>query len=679
MRNHKKQIIACLMIAVISSSAVTGCQGPQRPGIAPGQNQEAEESSKEETRMPESEEKESMENEKYSKGETWEAREPEAVQLSPEDYEGWNQLLAENEISETFAKGLDRFAYESGSAVLKEAAGNGNYSPLSLYYTLAMAGCGARGETAGQILERLGVTDQKELEDQCRRLYQSFAYYSQMEQERMKHYGMEDYRSTIELGNSLWISDQLNVYSEYQKLAGENFFASSYGVDFGDPDTGKKMGEWISQKTRGVLAPQLEPDPATLLAIINTLYFYGGWAEPFSEEMTQEDVFYLEDGGQAVIPYLNRTQMEGAFKRGEGYTLSYLGTNNNCRMVFLLPDEDRAVGEFLESPERLRDAMEVKEEDWVSGKVIWKVPKFDFGSSYQLNDTLKAMGMERMFEGQAEFGGISPEPLMVSDVIQETHIGVDENGVEGAAYTMMAMARGAMIQNEEIAEMILDRPFLFGIRDDTHDTWLFLGVCRNPEGETGDGEDKIAGKEASGGEEKVSGRLDFGGEEKLLRNMAFASEKAPAENDLLLTSAPEIGLEDTLSSNLQPFMVRSGNCSWNWLEDGEMVSLVACGSHPLSIDPEKTEILRIPDYKGLEEVNCILSCTRMPERITLREWDISQLGKEETAEPLVKVYSGQWMLPLKPDKVYELVAEWPEENLEEQGFFGEASYVVVTD
>ena len=37
------------------------------------------------------------------------------------------------------------------------------------------------------------------------------------------------------------------------------------------------------------------------------------------------------------------------------------------------------------------------------------------------------------------------------------------------------------------------------------------------------------------------------------------------------------------------------------------------------------------------------------------------------------------MLPLKPDKVYELVAEWPEEDLEEQGFFGEARYVVVTD
>ena len=490
MRKYRKQIIACVMAASMASSSITACQ----PGVLSGKNQEAGESSEAKSQIPGREEKESMENEKYSRGKAWEAGEPKRAEISPEDYEGWNQLLAENEISEAFKEGLDQFAYESGSAILRDAAGNENYSPLSLYYTLALAGCGAEGETADQILKSLGAKDQKELADQCRRLYQSYVYYSQRDQERMEYYGMapsakgeeDGKQSAIQLGNSLWISDQLNVYEEYQKLAGENFFASSYGVDFGNPDTGKRMGEWIAEKTRGVLAPQLDIDPATLLVILNTLYFYGGWAEPFSEEMTREDVFHLENGGEVAVPYLNRTQMEGAFKRGEGYTLSYLGTNNGCRMMFLLPNEDRTVGEFLESRERLENAMEVKEEDWVSGKVIWKVPKFEFGSSYQLRDTLKAMGMDRMFEGQAEFGGISPDPLMVSDVIQETHIGVDENGVEGAAYTMMAMARGALIENEEVAEMILDRPFLFGIRDDYHNTWLFLGVCINPEGEVTD-------------------------------------------------------------------------------------------------------------------------------------------------------------------------------------------------
>lgn len=643
MRENRKRFTACLLAVVMASSAVAGCQQKATWNQDPktGENPvKAPDTQKEETDKM-------AEDPKSGKGKTFVAQEPKKAELSPEDYEGWNRLLAENEISEAFAEGLDRFAYESGSTVLKDTQGNGNYSPLSLYYTLALAGCGARGETAGQILEKLGVKDQEELLDQCRRLYQSYAYYSQGEQERMAYYGMEDYRSTVQLGNSLWISDQLNIFEEYQKLAAENFFASSYGVDFGQAETGKRMGEWIAQKTKGVLAPQLEPDPATLLVILNTLYFYGGWAEPFSEELTEEDVFYLEDGGQAVVPYLNRTETEGAVKRGDGFTLSYLGTNNGCRMVFLLPDEGRTVGEFLEGPERLRDAMEMREEDWASKKVIWKVPKFDFGSSYQLKDALKAMGMERMFEGQAEFGGISPDPLMVSDVIQETHIGVDENGVEGAAYTMMAMARGAMAENEEIAKMILDRPFLFGIRDDYHGTWLFLGVCKNPEGES--------------------------------ENTAADCEDSLADNDLLLTSPPEIGLEDALSGNMQRFMVKPGNYSWHWREDGKMTGLEACGSHPLDTDLKKADILKLPGYNGLEESDFLLSCIKMPGSVAVQEWDISQLGKAETAEPSVKVYTGQWMLSLKPDKVYELVAQWPEEELERQGFFGEARYVVVTD
>lgn len=50
--------------------------------------------------------------------------------------------------------------------------------------------------------------------------------------------------------------------------------------------------------------------------------------------------------------------------------------------------------------------------------------------------------------------------------------------MEGAAYTMLVMAGAAMIQDQQ-ADMILDRPFLFGIRT-TQDVWLFLGVCRDP-------------------------------------------------------------------------------------------------------------------------------------------------------------------------------------------------------
>ena len=152
MRNSRKRFTACILAAAVASSAAAGCQNS---GTISGQNQETETSSVAETPVSGREGEESVENRTSEKGKTLEAQEPERAEISPENYEGWNQLLTENEISEAFAEGLDRFAYESGSAVLKDVQGNGNYSPLSLYYTLALAGCGARGETADQILEKL--------------------------------------------------------------------------------------------------------------------------------------------------------------------------------------------------------------------------------------------------------------------------------------------------------------------------------------------------------------------------------------------------------------------------------------------------------------------------------------------------------------------------------------------
>ena len=122
MRKHRKQIIAFMVAAAMVSSSITGCQ----PGGLSGKNQEAGESSEAESQIPGREEKESRENEKHSRGKAWEAGEPKRAEISPEDYEEWNQLLAENEISEAFKEGLDQFAYESGSAILRDAAGNEN-------------------------------------------------------------------------------------------------------------------------------------------------------------------------------------------------------------------------------------------------------------------------------------------------------------------------------------------------------------------------------------------------------------------------------------------------------------------------------------------------------------------------------------------------------------------------
>ena len=93
-------------------------------------------------------------------------REAETVReagLSAEDFESWNALLNENEITPDFQEALREFAFDSGSAVLSGQEENAVFSPLSLYYALAVLGTGAAGETGEELLKALGAEDAEEL------------------------------------------------------------------------------------------------------------------------------------------------------------------------------------------------------------------------------------------------------------------------------------------------------------------------------------------------------------------------------------------------------------------------------------------------------------------------------------------------------------------------------------
>ncbi len=414
-----------------------------------------------------------------------EAAAVEKADLKADEYEKWNELLEENQISEEFQTSLEEFAFSSTEAVLSGEEGNAVFSPLSLYYAMGMLSMGASGETEEELLAALGTGEKEELAEQCAKLYRTYAYTREREQVQAEEYGEGPEDSAVRLGDSLWISKEISLKPEYQETCAENFYASSYHADFTDPETGKRMGQWIADQTEGVLAPELELSPDTVLALINTLYFYGGWQDRFQESLTEKDIFTRQDGSEVEAPFMNRTDPMGGFMKGDGYTLSGLGTNNGCEMIFVLPDKGTDPDEFLGDKERLREIFSPEEEKWTSGEVVWKIPRFSFGSSFDLKTPLKSMGLGRIFDSiSADFSDMSEDPLYVDRAVQEAHIGVDEEGVEGAAYTMIAMAEGAALTEEkERVEMILDRPFLFGIHDRRNDVWLFLGVCRDPSAE----------------------------------------------------------------------------------------------------------------------------------------------------------------------------------------------------
>lgn len=155
-------------------------------------------------------------------------------------------------------------------------------------------------------------------------------------------------------------------------------------------------------------------------------------------------------------------------------------------------------------------------------------------------------------------------------------------------------------------------------------------------------------------------------------------ETAPSAG-ILLTSAPELTLVDALSSTWNRFVIQSGNYEWNVMEDGEVQSIIACGSHPLDAVMEDAERLKVPKYQRMDEVLYMLGCTVPPDRLTLMRWDASALGDMEAEAEETRTYEGDTSICLKPGKVYEISAVWDHEKMEERGFSGTALYGFITE
>ena len=409
-----------------------------------------------------------------------EERTPPEVSLEASDYAGWRRLLDENQVSAAFREGAEAFAFDSGSRILRQSEGNVAYSPLSAYQALALAGCGADGETEKEIFRVLKVEDRETLADQCRKLYQQLYYAGQWAQKQSETYGGSGERDQIWLGNALWVSDQVQIDRDYEELAARCFFAPSISINLENPKAGEQMSQWIAQKKAGKIhaAPDLGPEDRMVL--MDTLYFYGGWRYPFREADTQKDRFTLESGEEVSCLFLNKTIENGSFRKGEGFTVAYLHTADS-KVFFLLPEEGKRLEELLTTPELLKEAMDLEQEGWSVGEVTWKIPRASFQSSIDLRGFLQDMGLERMFGSTAEFGRIARGPLWTTSMVQKTSIGLEEDGLEGAAYTVLE-SEAADEEEEDPpphVDMLLDRPFLFGVRWDD-EFWLFLGAYRDP-------------------------------------------------------------------------------------------------------------------------------------------------------------------------------------------------------
>ncbi|MDP4089466.1 MAG: serpin family protein [Bacillota bacterium] len=380
-----------------------------------------------------------------------------------EDFQGQLDNRTKNQLDSDFFSALEDFSYKSASKLLSGSTRNVTYSPVSLYMALSAAGTGARNASQKEIFSVLGISgkDADFLSDQNSKLFRQL--YTDNEIGKLK------------IANSLWLQKNKEFKQAYVDNAADKFYASIFNVDFSDQNTSKLMSSWIAENTNGVLAPKVSLDKEQILSILNTIYYKDQWMDRFDKDKTKSDTFYLSNGSKVQCDFMNNTFLSHSFKKGEGFTASALYLKNGGSMIFVLPDKGISVKSLLSTPEKTKALFE--EENSSFGKVIFEVPKFSYGSDLDLKDMLNSLGMKEAFKDNADFSGITAGKAFISNIKQQTHAAIDEEGVEAAAFTEITYA-GAAPAKDLTAEMILNRPFIFAIK--YSDKLLFMGVVNNP-------------------------------------------------------------------------------------------------------------------------------------------------------------------------------------------------------
>ena len=99
----------------------------------------------------------------------------------------------------------------------------------------------------------------------------------------------------------------------------------------------------------------------------------------------------------------------------------------------------------------------------------------------KLNDALKAMGIEKLFDSSGcDLGGMFPPETgaHVSDVLHKTFIEVNTEGTKAAAVTAVIVSKNAgPVFNART--VILDRPFVFLITMGEANTPVFIGTVNS--------------------------------------------------------------------------------------------------------------------------------------------------------------------------------------------------------
>jgi serpin B len=243
-----------------------------------------------------------------------------------------------------------------------------------------------------------------------------------------------------------------------------------------DPATLERINGLVARRTQGLIPTILDRPPTGAgLVAVNALHFKDRWRSPFSEKNTATAPFRLVDKRSVDVSMMRSASRPMMFREDDRFVAVDLpyATPGFSLVVVTTKDRPAAPKEIAAAQSWLTGAGFVEKAGEVS------LPRFAFSEAADLLEAVDKLGLKPARTSKAAFAGLSPAPQSIAAITQKAVIAVDEKGTEAAAATAVVTARGL---SSDLVKMVVDKPFLFALRDQRSGLVLILGYVGDPTG-----------------------------------------------------------------------------------------------------------------------------------------------------------------------------------------------------
>jgi serine protease inhibitor len=395
-----------------------------------------------------------------------------SIDVENPDDSAYQQKIFLNEKAAVVVDANNTFGLKLFSKINESTPANENIvvSPLSVSIALGMTMNGADGDT------RTAMENTLELQGmQAEAINESY-------QTLIHALTTVDPDVTMEIPNSIWHRNDFEVIQDFIDVNQDYFTAEVNPLNFDDPASVDIINNWVAESTHDKITTILDQiDPSAVMFLINAVYFKGTWNYEFDEQYTEPAAFYLADGTTKQVDMMKQeaTLHYTSNNLFEAVDLYY--GSGNFSMVIMLPKGSNGPDDII---------TQMNDETWNTWmnsfsefNIQLSLPKFKIEYDKQMKETLTELGMGIAFDpSDADFSKINAfYELFIGFVKHKTYIDVNEEGTEAAAVTIVGMYTTSIGEGDVPYSFMVNKPFLFAIKEKDTDAVLFLGKVMEPE------------------------------------------------------------------------------------------------------------------------------------------------------------------------------------------------------